>query len=135
MPLALLLLTGIGAAATDVYVYRSGSESPDLTPRIGGVPAVPALGVIGILAALMGGSIMAPIGAGVAIGAILGGQNLKTAKEGLDSAVASRIAAMQQGGAGAPAPPALPGPAAQPAGFWGGAANFAMNLLQPQNAA
>lgn len=110
MPFLVMLgLAGAVGVGTGLYVFRKGTEDKDLTPTIGGVPAVPALAIGGGLMALMLGGAWAPIGLGIAIGSLVAGGGLMQTKEGLKAIIAGQLAA-------APTPPALPGPnAAAPA--------------------
>lgn len=123
LPLLLLGLGAVSGVGTGMYVFRAGSEDKDLKPKIAGVPAVPALAVGGGLLALMGGSLLTPIGIGLLIGSLVGGYGLHTVKQGLDGVIEAKIKAQlgDPNNPGPPAPPALPGPGASSATEPGGA--------------
>lgn len=122
MPLLLLLGTGIVAIGTDVFLARRAWVDQNLVPRIGQFDAR-KIGIgIGLAGLLVGGPVLGTLGAGVAIGTILGSMNLSMFN---DAIVAYRTAqAKQLPGNAANELPADPPPAdpaaADKANGWGG---------------
>lgn len=118
-PIITLLLFGAGTYGAGTFVHSNGVQQKDLTARIGGIPAVPLLTGIGVLAALFSGGWIFPLAAGIAAGSLVAGRDLAETKVGLEARIKAEIQ-RQIGSPGgtpdAPAPPALPGPGADSPG-------------------
>lgn len=113
-PLMILGLATLAGLGSGVYVNKTATESPTLEAKIAGLPAVPALGVGGAALALLGGSMLAPVGLGMLVGSLVSADGIRRTKQGLEGIVRGDIA-NQLPPPMAPAPPALPMPGPVPA--------------------
>lgn len=119
----LLAVSGVGAWGTTQYLNAKALSEPDLTPKIGGWNANWLLGGLGVAGLIMGGPIVAALGAGVLAGSVISPMIAARTKEGLDNVIAA-----QRGAA------AIAGPTA--AQLTAGPVNpFAAGLWQAGNAA
>lgn len=115
-----LLLLGALGAGVGVYENKAATEAADLEPKIFGMNAQNVGIGAGLLAMLLGGPMLAPLGMSVAVGSYVSKDAMARAKQGLDQIVADavkkQLGSPDAGGAQPPAPPALPGPVARNGG-------------------
>lgn len=91
-PLALGAAAGCATTLLTAYwFFGEGVKDSKLEPKIGGMNAQTALIAGGLGMAFLIPA-LTPVGIGLAIGGLIGSQNLKTVKEGLDRMIAAQAA-------------------------------------------
>lgn len=91
-PLLLLGLTTISAGVTGISLNKAGTEDPTLTPKIFGLDATMVTAGGGVLLALLGGPLMAAIGAGLLAGSVVSWDGLKRVRDGLEEQIMAKVA-------------------------------------------
>ena len=91
-PLLLLGLTTISAGVTGISLNKAGTEDPTLTPKIFGLDATMVTAGGGVLLALLGGPLMAAIGAGLLAGSVVSWDGLKRDRDGLEEQIMAKVA-------------------------------------------
>lgn len=84
----LFAVSGVGAWGATQWLNSRALAEPDLTPRVGGMNANWLMGGLGLAGLVLGGPVVAALGAGVLMGSVISPWISARTKEGLDNVIA-----------------------------------------------